>query len=148
MSIIQQVFYLIAIPSTVILVIQTILLLFGFGHDSETDVDHETDTGDMDHDGGAEHVEGLRLLSVKAIIAFTTVCGWAGVAMLDLGLHPLPTILISLLLGFGAMVLTAWILSRFVRMQENGKMKNITTVRAEIIEYSLSNLKEEHNSND
>lgn len=34
------------------------------------------------------------------------------------------------------------------RMQENGKMKNITTVRAEIIEYSLSNLKEEHNSND
>ena len=31
LSIVQQVFYLIAIPSTVILLIQTILLLFGFG---------------------------------------------------------------------------------------------------------------------
>ena len=123
LSIVQQVFYLIATPSTVILLIQTILLLFGFGHDSEADVDHDVDAGDMDHDGsGADHVEGLRLLSVRAIIAFTTVCGWAGVAMLDMGVHPLSTILISLLLGFGAMVLTAWLLHRFVRMQESGNL--------------------------
>ena len=57
LSIVQQVFYLIAIPSTVILLIQTILLLFGFGHDSEADVDHDVDAGDKDHDGsGADHV--------------------------------------------------------------------------------------------
>ena len=49
LSMVQQVFYIIAIPSTLILLIQTVLLFFGLGHDSETDVDHDVDT-DVDHD--------------------------------------------------------------------------------------------------
>lgn len=57
----QQLFYTIAIPATVLLLIQTALLLFGFGHDSDADggdtmdvhdgLDHDGDAGfDMDHD--------------------------------------------------------------------------------------------------
>ena len=38
LSTIQQVFYILAIPSTIILVLQTILLLFGIGGDHDADI--------------------------------------------------------------------------------------------------------------
>ena len=81
---IQQVFYIIAIPATLILILQTILLLFGMGHDSETDIDHDVDHDIGDHDAagdGANHEAGLRILTVRGIVAFLAVCGWVGVAL-------------------------------------------------------------------
>lgn len=91
LSIVQQVFYLIAIPSTVILLTRRFCCCSASVMTARRTWIIDVDAGDMDHDGsGADHVEGLRLLSVRAIIAFTTVCGWAGVAMLDMGVASLP----------------------------------------------------------
>lgn len=47
----EQAFAYLAIPATLILVIQTLLLLFGLGHDGDADVDFEPDTSGLDLDG-------------------------------------------------------------------------------------------------
>lgn len=110
---IQQVFYIIAIPATLILILQTILLLFGMGHDSETDIDHDVDHDIGDHDAagdGANHEAGLRILTVRGIVAFLAVCGWVGVALTDLGVSMPLTIFIAILCGLAAMLLVAVLL--------------------------------------
>lgn len=134
---IQQVFYILAIPATVILVIQTVLLFFGLGHDSETDIDHDVDgdTGDIDGDtDGAEHLVGLRLLSVRSIVAFFSICGWTGVAMLDMGVSPLITTLVAIIAGFAAMVLVAFLLKASLKLQQSGNldMQNAVGLTGEV----------------
>ena len=56
LSTIQQVFYIIAIPSTIILVLQVVLLLFGVGGNHDADASA---------DGGAE-LPGIRTVPPKS----------------------------------------------------------------------------------
>ena len=120
LSALQQGLALLAIPATVILLLQTILLLFGIGgHDAdhgETDVADDLDADD-DADGaadtdadadteadipahhGAHHAAGIRLFTLRGIVALFAVGGWLGIAMCDLGLSPALSIVIALLGG-------------------------------------------------
>jgi hypothetical protein len=148
LSFLQQIFYLIAIPSTLILLIQTIMLLFGLGHDSDTDVDHDLDHDfdhdfdhdldhdvsnghcdvdhtfdhDHDHDQGADHEAGLRLLTVRGVVAFLAVCGWVGAALTELNLSTLIVIPLAVLAGFSAMFLVAAVMMWVSKMQQSGNL--------------------------
>ena len=86
MDLAGQIFALIAIPSTLVLVVQTVLLLFGMGDDDvETDgIDlNGNGVGDTPGDGGGD---GMALFSLRGIMAMAGVGGWGGVAMCDAGL--------------------------------------------------------------
>ena len=127
LPLIEQVFYIIAIPSTLILLLQTILLLFGVG--GGHDADYDTDTGadvdagaETDHDHGAAHVAGLRLLTVRGIVAFLAVCGWVGVALTDLGVSAVPTTIAALAGGFAAMLVVALVLRWSLKLQSSGNL--------------------------
>lgn len=142
LSVMHQIFYLIAIPATVILVLQTILLLFGLGggHDIDHDVDHDFDH-DLSHepghngsptenfapeheihDQGPDHLGGIRLLTVRGFVAFFSVCGWVGVASLDLGANPWVSSLLAVLAGLGAMFLVALFLYGMTKLQQSGNI--------------------------
>lgn len=133
----HQIFYLIAIPFTVILVLQTILLLIGLG-DNDSDVDHDMDH-DIDHDPafcaehdcdhdvshediGAQHGAGLRMLTVRGIVAFMAVCGWVGLSMLDVGAGHVLSIVVAVLAGLAAMLLVAWFMKLLTRLQQAGNL--------------------------
>lgn len=133
LPLIEQVFYIIAIPSTLILLLQTILLLFGVGGGHDADMDHDVDVDadaqmdletdhDMDHDGGADHVGGLRLLTVRGIVAFLAICGWVGVALTDLGVSAVPTTVAALAAGFAALLVVALVLRWSLRLQQTGNL--------------------------
>ncbi len=150
LSTIQQVFYILAIPSTIILVLQTILLLFGIGggHDAElsagdtdVDIDAEVDADgsfvpehDLPHDQGAEHEAGLRVLTVRGIVAFLAVCGWIGVAALDMGASPALASVLAIVAGFAAMVLVAVALRFSLKLQQSGNLdlKNAVGLTGEV----------------
>ena len=150
LSTIQQVFYILAIPSTIILVLQTILLLFGIGggHDAElsagdtdVDIDAEVDADgsfvpehDLPHDQGAEHEAGLRVLTVRGIVAFLAVCGWIGVAALDMGASPALASFLAIVAGFAAMVLVAVALRFSLKLQQSGNLdlKNAVGLTGEV----------------
>lgn len=126
LDVLHQVFYLIAIPATVILVLQTVLLLLGLGQDGDTDVDAEVDHDagvDVDYDDvGAQHMEGLRLLSLRGIVAFLAVSGWVGISMLDLGAANWVSVLVALVAGVLAMVLVALFMRFMTRLQQAGNL--------------------------
>ena len=72
LEIIQQVFACIAIPATVILVLQTLLLLFGLGgsHDIDNGEGINFDSHDISHDlnsdhDSADHLDGLRIFTIR-----------------------------------------------------------------------------------
>lgn len=118
-----RVFACVAIPSTVILFLQTILMLIGIGggslgsDDADTGVDTELDNdGDID----TELDGGLRLFSFRGIIAFLTVLGWVGILGVRVEWALPVTIIVSLLSGFAAMVLIALLFRLIYALQADG----------------------------
>ncbi len=114
----QQIFACIGIPATLVLVVQTVLLLFGIG-DGEAD-------GDMDPDGfdvGDAGDGGLVLFSVRGIVAMFCVAGWAGIVFIDLGLGNMVAILLSAVCGVAALFGIAYLMKAVLKLQSNGNIQ-------------------------
>lgn len=112
---VQRVFALIAIPSTLIMIIQTVMLTMGWIGDSDVDMDDI----DGDVDGGDD---GLTLFSVRGIVAMLAVTGWTAIAFIESGLDQLISILISVVLGFLTLVGMAYFMRAVYRLQESGNI--------------------------
>lgn len=116
-----QVFALIAIPSTLVLLVQTVLLLFGFGDDGSADVVgdfNDPDTSDIgDTDG-----DGFALFSVRGIVAMLCVAGWSGLAMYQAGWNLWLVILLSVIFGFIALVGIALMMKAIMKLQDDGNI--------------------------
>lgn len=124
----QQALACAAVPATVILLIQTVLLLFGIGgHDADHgeldhDFDHDHDH-DFDHDhDGAHHAYGIRLFTVRGLVAMFAVGGWLGIAAVDLGAGKVASGIIAVVSGVLALLLVAYIIKLFSGMQESGNL--------------------------
>ena len=140
LSSLGKVFACIAIPATLVLLIQTILSIIGLsGSDGDADV---PDGGiDIDGDGipdgfpdaapdgvfgsdvpddGDVPDSGFRLLSLRTIIAFLTIFGWVGLITLKQGLPTAWSLIISFAGGFVAMLLVALAVSWMMRFQTDG----------------------------
>lgn len=140
LSSLGRVFACIAIPATLVLLIQTILSIIGLsGSGGDADV---VDGGiDIDGDGapdvfpdvnpdgifGSDILDdgdvpdsGFRLLSLRTIIAFLTIFGWVGLITLKQGLPTVWSLVISFASGFAAMLLVALAVSWMMRFQTDG----------------------------
>lgn len=113
LEVVQQVFALIAIPSTLIMVIQTILLVIGMAGDADVDVDDIPDTAGDD---------GLALFSVRGIVTMLAVTGWCAVAFIESGLNQIVSVLLSIVLGFLSLVGTAYLMRAVYRLQASGNI--------------------------
>ncbi len=175
----ERFFAYVAFPATLLLILQTLMLLFGLGHDGDSDVDGpdgdvdvdaavDMDGGldagfdadidgdldlDLDVDGdldldvdldagadapdgdflagdhdlsdGAAHegpFAGLRLLTLRGIVAFLAVAGWGGLWLLNVELHPVAAVFLAIAMGFWAMLLMAVFLRVALRLQQDGTM--------------------------
>ena len=150
----ERVFACIAIPGTLLLVIQLITTLVGLGGQegdadgpeldgAELDLDGDgiPDGIDLDGDGVPDefyetaedadaHSGGfsLRLFSFRGIVAFCAVYGWAALAVSRAGRPWLMAVLVGLVLGVGAMFLVAATMQLFVRLQSDGTVDNANAV--------------------
>lgn len=151
LGITMQVFYCIAIPATLIIVIQTILLMIGIGHGGEGDefsdtsgIDGLGDVPDMPADiptdmpgahatDGCEHTaigDGsnpadfgtMQLFTLQGIMTFLCVFGWTGIICTSLGLHVAIAIIIALVLGFLAMLGVAKVLQLTRKLTQDGSL--------------------------
>lgn len=138
-----QVFYCIAIPSTLVLIVQAILTFIGIGDGVDADVDADVDIGadaDVEAPEGVfgendaveapdtEGMEGLRLFTFRGIVAFFVVLGWVGVAMSASGAPLYLTIPISLVCGFAMMLSLALIFRAVMRLRSDGNTDNRNAV--------------------
>ena len=141
LSSVSQVFYCIAIPSTLILVIQTVLMFIGFGSEADGiddvgDALSGDDIGDIDVDDAfdmetigeareaASGLDGLRIFTLKGIIAFFVVFGWVGIVMDSSGAALWLTIPIAFISGFAMMLLLALLLKAVLKLRNDGNTDN------------------------
>ncbi len=131
---VYAVLWILAIPSSVILILQTILLLFGIGSGGDSDLDSDTSglgdgdapdiPDDADHDmDGAMQDSGLRLFTVRGMVAFFAVGSWSGITAISLGAHPLLAVFIAIVMGALALLFVAYFIKWTLRLQHDGTMK-------------------------
>ena len=122
------------------------MLLFGLGDSHDTDssgADSSFDDGDFAEDidlsddldfaddlnidhadpiDHAQHAAGLRLFTIRGIVAFFSVGGWLGVVLGETDLHTSLVIIFSLLGGLISLLVTALILKWSLKLQDSGNI--------------------------
>jgi membrane protein implicated in regulation of membrane protease activity len=138
LTLVSQIFYCIAVPSTLLLLIQTIMMLVGLGDDAASDIG-DVDVSDADVSEGVFGdneiteipddfgLEGLRILTVKEIISFLVVFGWVGIVLESVGAQLFITIPVSAVCGLATMLLLAFLMRAVMKLRSDG---NIDTKNA------------------
>ena len=133
LTLVSQIFYCIAVPSTLLLLIQTIMMLVGLGDDAASDIG-DVDVSDADVSDGVFGdneiteipddfgLEGLRILTVKGIISFLVVFSWVGIVLESVGAQLFITIPVSAVCGFATMVLLAFLMRAVMKLRSDGNM--------------------------
>ncbi|MBO5938042.1 MAG: hypothetical protein J6Q82_00890 [Clostridia bacterium] len=125
-----QIFYCVAIPASLVLVIQTVLMFFGFGEDAGGDIDvSDGVSGDgifgensvSDPESNFD-VEGLRIFTLRGIVAFFVVFGWVGVVMLSAEVPLAITVAVAALGGFAMMLLLAFLTKMMMKLRNSGNI--------------------------
>jgi hypothetical protein len=116
----EKVYWIIAIPFTVVFLIMMVMTLLGGDVDSadmDVDMEMETDTG-----------IGFQYLSIKNLVGFFTIFGWTGVACLAAGKSMVFTVIVSVLAGLLMMTIMSTIVYLMGKLTEQGNLnlKNAT----------------------
>jgi hypothetical protein len=147
LTVLQRVFACIALPASFVLILQTLLMLIGIGdHGADTgdgasahdvhgfhDVHdghgwhdghamHDGPSGHDTHDGHSDHSEGLALFTVRGIVAFFSVGGWAGIIAAGMSVPPVLAILIAWACGSLALYGIALLFKYALRLQSSGNL--------------------------
>ncbi|MDY0019045.1 MAG: hypothetical protein RBT47_03500 [Anaerolineae bacterium] len=122
LSLMQQIFYTIAITSSVVLIVQIILNLIGLS-DEDLGMEGLSDTlealDDAAFDGGDT---GLGLLSVRTILAFLMGFGWGGVVLAGMHGHPLLVAFGAFIAGSVFMFTVFWLMRQMFRLTDSGNI--------------------------
>ena len=120
------------------LVVQTVMMLAGLGGDGDNGLDAQEgidldgegepdlmveDTAEDADDAGEGAGSGLKLITVRGVVAFLAVSGWGGLWLLHLGLAGWLAVLLAVQLGTWAMLLLALILRGLMRLQADGTLR-------------------------
>lgn len=142
LSDLMRVLYCIAIPSTLILVLQLLLTMIGGHADGGVDVSDtsgidgldggldldgngipdtlETDISQMADGGNPADFGNFKLLTVQTIVTFLAVFGWVSIICVSSGMAPLGGIAIGALCGAVMMLLVAKLVQASRKLAENG----------------------------
>ncbi len=143
LSNLQQLFYYCAIPSTIVLFIQTLLSIIGLGNDTDIDADIDVE---VDYDSGfdgdtdvaeldqIESTASLKFFSIRGIVAFFTLFGWVGVVLSKTNLPVSIIFLISIFSGLLGMFVIALMFYGISKLQSNGNisLKNAIGATAQV----------------
>lgn len=126
-----QVLYCVAIPATLVLILETIIAMAGGGHDvdisdtSGLDLGTDLSIGDIDIDldfdvnADVSDLPSLRLFTVQGVVAFLCICSWT--AILTYGSMSLGMSLgLGALLGAAAMFILAKVMQMASKLNQNG----------------------------
>jgi len=121
LDLVGQIFALIAIPATLVLVVQSVLLIFGIGGGADgidLDGDGIADTPGFEGDGDG----GLALFSLRGIMSLAAVAGWSGLVMHEAEMPLGLTVFLAAAFGFIVMVAIAWFMKLATKLQQNGNL--------------------------
>lgn len=115
-----RMFWYIAIPVSVIFVIQTIMTFFGGDASEMGDVD-------IDVDGGSDGAP-FQLFSFRNLINFLLGFGWAGLSLYTSITNPTLLIFAALVIGCLFVYMFFLVISQLMKLSEDGSFKIATTI--------------------
>lgn len=121
----EKIFWVIALLFSLLFLIQTVLSFAGGdGSDSMGDSDMS-----IDHDGGID--QGF--FTIKNLIAFFTIFGWTGIAMINGGMSKGVTIGVALAAGIAVVLMMMFLFRSMSKLKQSGtlQIKNAVGVVAE-----------------
>ena len=144
LSLISQIFACIAIPTTLVLAIQTVMMFIGLDSggigDTDGDLSLDQNIGDIDLDADVSDgifgddlpigdpdpsgLADLRIFSVRGIIAFLVIFGWVGFVMDNGGAALWLSLLVATVCGVAIMVLIALLMRAVMGLRNNGNINN------------------------
>jgi hypothetical protein len=102
----EQVLYCIAVPSTLLLIIQAVLIIVGAGGEGlDTDADAE-----FDYSSGAKDFGVASMFTVQGVASFFCVFAWSSLLMFRGGIPLGIAVIVSLILGMAVMYVLAKIM--------------------------------------
>lgn len=128
-----QVLYCVAIPATLVLLLETIIAMAGGGHDVDISDTSGLDLGsdfpagdvgfdidlDLDVHADVSDLPSLRLFTVQGVVAFLCICSWTGI--ITYGTMPLGMSLgLGAILGLIAMFILAKVMQMISKLNQNG----------------------------
>lgn len=116
MESIEKLYWCFAIPFSVLFVVQIILTFF-VGDIDAAGADGHADLS-VNHDTGID----FQFLSLKNLIAFFTIFGWAGLTCVNAGLPNWLSVLISTICGLIMMLIMATIIYLMGKLTESGTL--------------------------
>lgn len=117
LTVLEQVYFWIAVVATALLVVQIVLLCFSsFGGDLDVDGDGIID---VDTDSG------VSIFTVKGITAFLAVGGWVGLLASTLASEKLQwiSVIFALIAGVAAWALVVFLMRMMLKLQCNGALE-------------------------
>lgn len=108
----NKIFWVIALIGSLFFIIMLITTFFGADVDGDVDFD-----GDFDIDGG-----GFHFFTIKNLVAFFTIFGWAGIAAMDAGFGKTMTIFIAFISGLLMMFIMAIMFYFINKLNDSGTL--------------------------
>ncbi len=149
MNLAGQIFTCIAVPATIVLIVQTVLMMIGAGsaeadglgeelpdelpNEMPDDIPDEVPEGvfgenDVTDVVDAAGFEGLKIFTVRGIIAFFVVFGWVGVLMDNSDVRLWITVLVATACGALTMLLLALLFKWVMKLRNDGNVDNRNAV--------------------
>ncbi len=128
LSLLQKIYWGLAVPFTIIFLLQLIFTLIGGDIGDDTSVDAEIE-GDM----GVP----FQFLTLKNLIAFFTIFSWTGIVCIDSGLSAGWSVVISSIAGILMMALMASIFYFLARANQSGNLV-MSNARGKLAEVYLT----------
>lgn len=143
LALFSQIMYCVALPATIILLIQAVMIIIGFGPDNDMGVD-TSDTSGLDgdmsgadgvdavdpsdltdikdvHDGGNPADAGsMHFFTIQGFVTFLAVFGWSGVILFGSTQNIIISVIAALVLGLAAMFGVAKLLQVTAKLAQNG----------------------------
>lgn len=122
LNLFQHILYYIAVPSTVVLIIQTLLSIIGLGADDDADLpDSDYSDGDITPDD-ADFTDGFRVFTIRGILAFFTIFSWTGIVLSKTIMPTFAVVILSVIAGIIAMLVVAAMFYGFSKLQQSGNL--------------------------
>lgn len=110
----HQGFWYIALVTSLVFLVQTILTFIGSGHGSDVSTDF---SGDIQHD------TPFQLFSLRNLINFLLGLGWGGVAFYNSIENKTVLILVAVLIGLGFVILFFFLILQILKLTEDNTFK-------------------------
>ena len=121
--------FCVAVPATVIMILQTVMIFIGMAGHSDVDMPDDNGIegvfGSDSPDAPDVHFgdSGLRIFTVRGMVAFFAVGGWAGLSALSLSGSAAAAIVTAFIAGTLALLLVAWFFKWAASLNENGTLQ-------------------------